>query len=222
MNKVFKCVTKELKKKIFNGLDRLEVEMEHKVQLLDVILLYAEGLDNKGLCQELGLTHPVLNRRLSTVKSILDKYTLKEVEDLHKTNLGIRPTTTLEKVLAAIETYDDLEYEFQKEELLTVLSLYCLGHNFEEIVQRLPQLDYNACQDYFYYIQKIAYQEFLEIDKLYHLNRGLREYFKDAYTCMHRQDCILVEGDKIIKKYFANYFPQESIEKVLESQQDAN
>jgi len=216
---MFKCVTKELKKKIFNGLDRLEVPMEHKMELLDVILLYAEGLDNRGLCQELGLTHPVLNRRLSTVKSILDKYTLKEVEELHKTNLGIRPTSTLEKVLAAIETYDDLEYHFQKEELLAVLSLYCLGHNFEEIVQRLPQLDYNAVQDYYKYIQNIAYKEFFEIDKLYHLNRGLREYFKDSYVAMHKQERSMVEGDEILKKYFTNYLPQESLEKVLESQQ---
>ncbi len=216
---MFKCVTKELKKKIFNGLDRLEIEMEHKMQLLDVILLYAEGLDNKGLCHELGLTYPVLNRRLHTVKNILDKYTLKEVEDLHKNNLGIRPTTTLEKVLAAIETYDDLEYEFQKEELLAVLSLYCLGHNYEEIVERLPVLDYNAVQNYFYYIQKIAYEEYLEIDKLYNLNRGLREYFKDSYVAMHKQECAMVGGDEILKKYFSNYLPQESIEKVLESQQ---
>ena len=61
---MFKCVTKELKKKIFNGLDRLEVPMEHNMELLDVILLYAEGLDNRGLCQELGLTHPVLNHQI--------------------------------------------------------------------------------------------------------------------------------------------------------------
>lgn len=206
---MFRCVTKELKKKIFNGLDRLEVEMEHKVQLLDVILLYAEGLDNRGLCQELGLSHPVLNRCLHTVKNILDKYTLKEVEDLHKNNLGIRPTTTLEKVLAAIETYDDLEYQFEKEELLAVLSLYCLGHNIGEIAQRLPVLDYRAIQDYLKYIQDILYPEFLEIDRLYNLNRGLREYFKDAYVSMHKDESALTEGDKILKKYFNGYFPEE-------------
>ena len=121
---MFRCVTKELKKKIFNGLDRLDIEMEHKIQLLEVILLYAKGLEQMELSKELNLMIPVIHRRLKTVKSILDKYTLKEIEELHKNNLGIRPTTTLEKVLAAIETYDDFEYIFEKEELLAVLSLY--------------------------------------------------------------------------------------------------
>ena len=218
---MFRCVTKELKKKIFNGLDRLDIEMEHKMQLLEVILLYAEGLEQMELSKELNLMIPVIHRRLKTVKSILDKYTLKEIEELHKNNLGIRPTTTLEKVLAAIETYDDFEYIFEKEELLAVLSLYCLGHTIDDIKERLTQLDYRAIQDYIIYVEKILGTDFFEIENLHNLNKGLKNYFKDAYMLMLKQEKSMIESESIIKNYFRDYLP-EKVNNTVPTQQDAD
>jgi len=218
---MFRCVTKELKKKIFNGLDRLDIEMEHKIQLLEVILLYAEGLEQMELSKELNLMIPVIHRRLKTVKSILDKYTLKEIEELHKNNLGIRPTTTLEKVLAAIETYDDFEYVFEKEELLAVLSLYCLGHTIDDIKERLTQLDYRAIQDYIIYVEKILGTDFFEIENLHNLNKGLKNYFKDAYMLMLKQEKSMIESESIIKNYFRDYLPQK-VNNTVPTQQDAD
>jgi len=218
---MFRCVTKELKKKIFNGLDRLDIEMEHKIQLLEVILLYAEGLEQMELSKELNLMIPVIHRRLKTVKSILDKYTLKEIEELHKNNLDIRPTTTLEKVLAAIETYDDFEYVFEKEELLAVLSLYCLGHTIDDIKERLTQLDYRAIQDYIIYVEKILGTDFFEIENLHNLNKGLKNYFKDAYMLMLKQEKSMIESESIIKNYFRDYLPQK-VNNTVPTQQDAD
>jgi len=218
---MFRCVTKELKKKIFNGLDRLDIEMEHKIQLLEVILLYAEGLEQMELSKELNLMIPVIHRSLKTVKSILDKYTLKEIEELHKNNLDIRPTTTLEKVLAAIETYDDFEYVFEKEELLAVLSLYCLGHTIDDIKERLTQLDYRAIQDYIIYVEKILGTDFFEIENLHNLNKGLKNYFKDAYMLMLKQEKSMIESESIIKNYFRDYLPQK-VNNTVPTQQDAD
>ena len=218
---MFRCVTKELKKKIFNGLDRLDIEMEHKMELLNVILLYAEGLEQMELSKELNLMIPVIHRRLKTVKSILDKFTLKEIEELHKNNLGIRPTTTLEKVLAAIETYDDFEYDFEKEELLAVLALYCLGHTIDDIEERLTQLDYRAIQDYIIHVEKILGTDFFEIENLHNLNKGLKNYFKDAYMLMLKQEKSMIESESIIKNYFREYLP-EKVNNTVPTQQDAD
>lgn len=207
---MFKCVTKELKKKIFKGLDKidsrfddiLDNRMEYKMELLKVILLYAEGLTNIEICKELGKSIPLINRRIFDAKNLLDKETLKEVEDLHNNNLGIKPTTTLEKVLATVETYDGYEHLFEKEEMLSVLALYSLGHDAEDIKVRLPMLDYKAIENYLGYIKHVLTSEFLEIEYLYLLNRGLREYFKDSYIAMHKQENALIESEKILEKYF--------------------
>ncbi len=88
---MFKCVTKELKKKIFSGLDKTNNSMEHKMMLIDIILLYAEGLTNKEISEELGYSIPFTNKRLADIRHILDELTLKDIEDLHNNNLGIRP-----------------------------------------------------------------------------------------------------------------------------------
>ena len=207
---MFKCVTKELKKKIFKGLDKidssfddiLDTRMEYKMELLNVILLYAEGLTNIEICKELGKSIPLINRRIFDAKNLMDKETLKEVEELHNNNLGIKPTTTLEKVLATIVTYDGCEYFFEKEEMLGVLALYSLGHDVEDIKVRLPKLEYKAIESYLGHIKDALGVEFLEVEKLYFLNRGLREYFKDFYVSMHKQEFAWIDSEKILEKYF--------------------
>ena len=89
--RVLKMVSKELKRKIFKGIDKMDISMEEKMFHVYVILLYAEGLSYRELSRE--LIKPVfeVNKALREVKLVLDKNSLKEVEELHKNNLGKRP-----------------------------------------------------------------------------------------------------------------------------------
>lgn len=91
VSSVFIKVSKELKRKIFNSIDKLGISMEEKMFHVYVILLYAEGLSYREISSKLIKSVLVTNRALREVKFVLDKDTLQEVEELHKNNWGKRP-----------------------------------------------------------------------------------------------------------------------------------
>lgn len=88
---MFRNVSKELKRKIFKGIDKLDISMEEKMLHVYVILLYAEGLSYREISRELIKPVLVVNRALRDVKFALDIDSLQEVEELHENNLGKRP-----------------------------------------------------------------------------------------------------------------------------------
>lgn len=87
---MFRNVSKELKRKIFKGIDKLDISMEEKMLHVYVILLYAEGLSYREISRELIKPVLVVNRALREVKFALDIDSLQEVEELHENNLGKR------------------------------------------------------------------------------------------------------------------------------------
>ena len=91
MNCMFINVSKDLKRRIFRGVDKLGISMEEKMFHVYVILLYAEGLSYREISSKLITSVLVARRALREVKFILDKDTLQEVEELHKNNWGKRP-----------------------------------------------------------------------------------------------------------------------------------
>ena len=91
VSSVFIKVSKELKRKIFKGIDKLDISMEEKMLHVYVILLYAEGLSYREISSELIKPVLVVNRALRDVKFALDIDSLQEVEELHKNNRGKRP-----------------------------------------------------------------------------------------------------------------------------------
>lgn len=88
---MFINVGKDLKRRIFRGVDKLGISMEEKMFHVYVILLYAEGLSYREISSKLITSVLVARRALREVKFILDKDTLQEVEELHKNNWGKRP-----------------------------------------------------------------------------------------------------------------------------------
>ena len=104
---------------------------------------------------------------------------------------------------------------------MAVLSLYCLGHTIDDIKERLTQLDYRAIQDYIIYVEKILGTDFFEIENLHNLNKGLKNYFKDAYMLMLKQEKSMTESESIIKNYFRDYLPQK-VNNTVPTQQDAD
>ena len=88
---MFINVSKDLKRRIFRGVDKLGISMEEKMFHVYVILLYAEGLSYREISRELIKPVLVVNRALRDVKFALDIDSLQEVEELHENNLGKRP-----------------------------------------------------------------------------------------------------------------------------------
>lgn len=88
---MFINVSKDLKRRIFRGVDKLGISMEEKMFHVYVILLYAEGLSYREISSKLITSVLVARRALREVKFILDKDTLQEVEELHKNNWGKSP-----------------------------------------------------------------------------------------------------------------------------------